>query len=381
MRRIARLVCAPLVLALLLVGSEGARQRAGGQSQRTLERQRSATRAKQKQVQRALVITKSHQRKLLAQLRQAEAELRSARARRDAAQKKLDATRAELRKIRRQHQETKDALEAQNKAFGERLTALYKAGPSTYLAVVLGAEDFADFSTRAYYAQAIIDSDAAILESIDQKRRLLAAQQVELEQRERQEAVQRTRMQREAAEVEARTQAVRGAKSEVDQQRKKLEAQFAQLEAESRAITRLLQARGGSARYSGKWTGSFLKPCSGPITSGFGMRYHPILHRPRMHDGVDISAKHGTPIRAADTGLVIYAGRRSGYGNTVMIDHGSGMVTLYAHIRSGGIAVRKGQLVKRGQVIAYVGSTGLSTGPHLHFEVRKNGRPINPQTT
>lgn len=378
MRRRVSLVCAVLVSAALLVGLEGLWQPARGQSRGSLERRKRATETKKKQVQSQLRTTKSHQRKLVHQLNSARAELRQAQARLSRAEAQLDATRDKLRDVRRRHKETKEALEAQNEAFGSRLTALYKAGPSTYLAVVLGAEDFADFSTRAYYAQAIIESDAATLESIDQKRRLLAVQQAELEAREHEEAVLRTKVQQEKNEVAARTNAVASAKAQVDQQRKALEGQLAQLEAEARAITRMLRARGASQRYGRKWSGSFLKPCSGAITSYFGRRIHPILKHPRMHYGVDISAGYGTPIKAADTGLVIFAGRRGGYGNTVMIDHGSGMVTVYAHIRSGGIAVRAGQTVKRGQVIACVGSTGLSTGPHLHFEVRKNGSAVNP---
>jgi len=380
MPRALSLLGAVLASALLLVALEGARQPAGGQSRRSLERSRRATQAKKEQVQYALMTTKSQQLKLLHQLQRAQAELGDAKARLHRAEARLTATRIALRATRRRHQETKQALEAENNAFGERLTALYKAGPATYLAVVVGAEDFADFSTRAYYAQAIIDSDAATLQSLDQKRRLLAAQQAELEVRQQEEAVQRTAVAGEMAEVAARTNSVRAAKSEVDDERSRLESQLAQLEAESKAIARMLQAlaRGGRLRYTGRWTGSLLRPCAGPIVSGFGMRMHPILHYARMHDGVDISAGYGAPIAAADTGLVIFAGRRRGYGNTVMIDHGSGIVTVYAHIRDGGIVVHQGQLVRRGQLIAYVGSTGLSTGPHLHFEVRKNGDPMDP---
>ena len=103
---------------------------------------------------------------------------------------------------------------------------------------------------------------------------------------------------------------------------------------------------------------------------------HPILHYRRMHTGVDIAAPRGTPIRAAAKGMVVYAGWRGGYGKCVIIDHGSGVATLYAHMSR--ISVSRGQIVNRGAVIGTVGSTGLATGPHLHFEVRKFGRPVNP---
>jgi len=123
---------------------------------------------------------------------------------------------------------------------------------------------------------------------------------------------------------------------------------------------------------------SFISPVSGRLTSGFGMRRHPILGYKRMHSGVDYAAKYGTPIYAVSDGVVSYAGRHGGHGNYVRIDHGGGMGTGYAHMSR--IAASKGTRVRAGQVIGYVGSTGLSTGPHLHFEVYRNNRPVNPQT-
>ena len=132
----------------------------------------------------------------------------------------------------------------------------------------------------------------------------------------------------------------------------------------------------GSLALVTPWRGSFIRPVSGRVSSGFGMRMHPILRRARMHTGLDMAAASGTPIHAAAGGVVIFAGRFGGYGNCAMIDHGGGTVTLYGHCSSLGCAV--GEKVQQGQVIAYVGSTGLSTGPHLHFEVRKNGVPVSP---
>lgn len=117
-------------------------------------------------------------------------------------------------------------------------------------------------------------------------------------------------------------------------------------------------------------------PVSGPITSPFGYRVHPVYGTRKLHTGIDISAAYGTPIAAAGDGTVIFAGWQSGYGNTTIIDVGNGLATLYAHQSS--IKVSEGQTVKRGQVIGAVGSTGTSTGNHLHFEVRVDGTPTNP---
>ncbi|MBE0447233.1 MAG: peptidoglycan DD-metalloendopeptidase family protein [Actinobacteria bacterium] len=123
-------------------------------------------------------------------------------------------------------------------------------------------------------------------------------------------------------------------------------------------------------------SGSFLRPCSGRITSGFGWRFHPILKRPRLHAGIDFSVGTGSPVYAAQSGTVIMAGRMGGYGNTVVISHGNGLTTLYAH--NSKLLVSVGQHVNQGDMISRSGSTGLSTGPHLHFEVRVDGTPRNP---
>lgn len=117
-------------------------------------------------------------------------------------------------------------------------------------------------------------------------------------------------------------------------------------------------------------------PARGPLSSRFGMRFHPILHRERMHTGDDIAAAYGSPIRAAKSGRVLWAGWKTAYGNTVIVDIGNGMTTLYGHASK--LGVRAGQPIAAGEYIGNVGSTGFSTGPHLHFEVRKNGRPIDP---
>ncbi|MBQ6758358.1 MAG: M23 family metallopeptidase, partial [Selenomonadaceae bacterium] len=122
--------------------------------------------------------------------------------------------------------------------------------------------------------------------------------------------------------------------------------------------------------------GGMIWPISGPITSEFGWRTHPIFGSARFHSGLDIGADYGVPIHAAASGVVIESGWIGGYGNTIMIDHGSGIVTLYGHNES--LAVGVGQQVNQGDVIAYCGSTGNSTGPHCHFEVRLGGEPVSP---
>ena len=165
------------------------------------------------------------------------------------------------------------------------------------------------------------------------------------------------------------------------------EGELASLSREESSIRSKIQAaaaaaaaakpRTSSSSNAGSSTGSgrLVRPIPGAIESGFGLRVHPITGKTRMHNGLDMHGNAGDPIRAAANGKVILAGAKGGYGNTVMIDHGGGMVTLYAHQSK--LLVKEGQRVNAGDVIGLIGSTGVSTGPHLHFEVRINGAPVN----
>jgi murein DD-endopeptidase MepM/ murein hydrolase activator NlpD len=130
------------------------------------------------------------------------------------------------------------------------------------------------------------------------------------------------------------------------------------------------------ASHPAQSTSGLMMPANGPITSYFGYRYHPILHFTRFHAGVDIGAGWGSPIVAAGDGRVIGAGWGGGYGREVEIAHGGGVTSLYGHMSE--IVAQPGSFVRAGQLIGYVGSSGLSTGPHLHFEVRQGGQPVNP---
>src|SRR5262249_31267791 len=142
------------------------------------------------------------------------------------------------------------------------------------------------------------------------------------------------------------------------------------LRAASAALANRIRAAQSSAPTSAPSASGLAWPVSGPVTSPFGWRWG------RMHEGIDIGVPYGTPIHAAASGTVIYCGWESGYGNLTVIDHGGGLATAYGHQSS--LAVSCGQQVSQGDVIGYVGSTGHSTGPHLHFEVRVNGAAVDP---
>lgn len=157
---------------------------------------------------------------------------------------------------------------------------------------------------------------------------------------------------------------------------------FAGIDRAGKAKLQMLKWRSGGgpqwfeASGVGRTQGLMGRPVGGSITSGFGIRRHPILGFRRMHSGVDFGARYGSPVYAATDGSVAYAGRKGGYGNFIKVNHSGGLASGYAHLSR--YAVSPGQRVRRGQIIGYVGSTGFSTGPHLHYELYRGGRPINP---
>lgn len=211
-------------------------------------------------------------------------------------------------------------------------------------------------------------------------------QQILDEQRAAQErlladlAVQREQQQEEVARVEGLRQEAAAEAAAAESLVSSLTAEIARfeehkegLEADAAALEKELAARGSEGE---KPSGPLSRPVPGRVSSPFGYRVHPIFGTRRLHTGWDMSASAGSAISAAADGVVVSAGVRGGYGNAVVIDHGGGLATLYAHQSS--MAVSAGQQVSRGQVIGYVGCTGYCTGPHLHFEVRVGGTPVDP---
>ncbi len=199
-------------------------------------------------------------------------------------------------------------------------------------------------------------------------------QVVQLEDIEAQLAVLAAEQADQAAAVAADLAVLAGKLDQVDHDIADFADQLDGLEAEQSRVEQLIQEE---ASKEGTAPGILVRPVPGAITSSFGMRMHPILGYSRMHTGVDMSAPYGQEIKAGGSGRVILAGPYGGYGNTVIIDHGGGMTTLYAHQSQ--LNVSYGQQVGAADIIGYVGSTGLSTGPHLHFEVRLGGSVVDPE--
>jgi len=293
----------------------------------------------------------------------------------------------------------KEALIAQLKfdydrrvdAMSARVDSAYRTGDWAYIEMLLSSENLADLIQRTEFVTLLIQDDETAATELEGSRQALETANTEMARSL--ETIQVKRNEAKAEEQGLRTlqssrdnkraaeQSVQDQKAALLAQTKKniarLRAMALAEEQESARIANLL--KNGASHGTGKYAGTFTWPTPGytRISSPFGYRIHPILHVKKLHTGIDIAAPSGAKIVAAGAGTVIFAGYNGGYGNCTMIDHGNGLVTLYGHQKR--IVVSKGARVSAGTTIGYVGSTGMSTGAHLHFEVRINGTPTNPQ--
>ena len=257
-----------------------------------------------------------------------------------------------------------------------RLQFLQRQQGSEGWAVLLQSQDFNDFLDRQYQLKRVYAADRQVLQDLKVKAEAIQQQKVAVEDQKNQVALLRQQLLSQKQQYEAEASEEKQLISRLKEQRSALEAAEAQLVRDSEQIANLIRQKLAAQSGAVRGTGRFVFPANARISSGFGNRVHPILGYSRFHGGVDFAAPQGTAIYAADSGQVIFSGWYGGYGQTVIVDHGGGLTTLYAHASR--LLVREGQSVRQGQSIAAVGSTGLSTGPHLHFEVRRNGNPVNP---
>ncbi|NLU45262.1 MAG: peptidoglycan DD-metalloendopeptidase family protein, partial [Acholeplasmataceae bacterium] len=246
-----------------------------------------------------------------------------------------------------------------------------------YLDVLLGAKDFSDFASRMYLLQRIIARDISLLSKLEEQKRNLNSQQEALEEDKKQLDKVHADVDAKKKTVEAKAAERRALYDKALAEQNRLEQEYNDLMETSNNIASMIKNWEQSGTLgSVNGSGRFIWPIHGEITSPYGWRTHPIFGTQIFHSGIDIAADYGDPILAADSGTVVYAGWMGGYGNAVMIDHGGGLVTLYGHNTA--VLVSEGQAVDKGQVIAHAGSTGYSTGPHCHFEVRLHGETVNP---
>ncbi len=275
-------------------------------------------------------------------------------------------------------EEAQAKLDYQVESLSGRLNETYINGQVSMVDVLFSSTSMSDFLTTYYYMEKILQSDVEAIDNIEATRAEIETKQAKLKKEKEDlltlKADQEVVLAGLETKQEEKQALVQAAEQDVQTAQKAYDEMEAQSEEIAKQIKEILATRDTSTPY----TGVFTWPVPGYtyVSSNYGMRLHPILKQYRMHTGIDLPAPKGTKIVAADTGTVIYAGSMSAYGNTVMIDHGGGVVSLYGHMSK--ISVSNGASVSRGEKIGEVGSTGWSTGNHLHFEVRENGDDVSP---
>lgn len=290
---------------------------------------------------------------------------------RDALQGKIDDNLAQLEKKQAEVKERQGI-------YKHRLRDIYINGQVNYLDVLLGAKDFSDFSSRMFLLQRIIKSDVSLMEQMQKDAEEIAARKAQLDGQMQEIKATQNMLQAKTDKVERLRNQRAAMLSEAEAEEQQSQDEYERLLAVSEQIAAMLRnmEQNGTVAEAPVVTNSYIWPCNGVITSPFGWRTHPIFGTTKYHSGLDIGVDYGTPILATNSGTVIYSGWLGGYGNAVMIDHGGGLVSLYAHNDS--LNVYEGQYVNRGTCIAYAGSTGYSTGPHCHFEMRLHGEVVDP---
>lgn len=284
-------------------------------------------------------------------------------------QEKIDVVSVEL-------EEATAAAEAQYEAYKTRVRVMYENGSTGYLDILLSSDSIGDFFERLEIVKQITAYDSTMTENLKKKQQEIQDKKDELETLQQELidaktliADKKSSLDSKMAQRDALIAKINGSVESLEKELKKIEAEEAAVRA------RLANLSGSSVPYSGGMM-TWPTPSCRIITSYYGWRLHPVLKYEKLHTGIDIGAGYGAKIIAAKSGTVETVTYNNAYGNYVVINHGGGVATLYAHQSS--MAVSVGQFVAEGEVIGYVGSTGYSTGPHLHFEVIINGKVTDP---
>lgn len=368
---------APIALATACAGAAiAAGALAGGAPAQSLQERLSETEAKLSEVdQRAGVLTTeiSDASQEISTLQTQVADLRNREA---VLQEELERKQAELLEAQTRLEELRDRLKRAIQLLEERLIAIYKAGEPDLLGVVLDAEGFDDLLERTEYVQRLEDQDSSIVGRVRELRdemtetvaRVKEARDSIAERKQELEST-RAQLERRSAELAAARERQQAALSDVRDQQKALEGDLSDI---SEKIAEQLGSLSGPTLPAGPIRGGangFIWPVIGTFTSPFGPRWG------RMHEGIDIAAAGGTPIRAAKSGTIVLASAYGGYGNYTCISHGGGLSTCYAHQSR---FARTSGSISQGSILGYVGCTGHCFGDHLHFEVRINGSAVDP---
>lgn len=286
---------------------------------------------------------------------------------------------AKLETLEEELAAAEEKVNTQNENLNARLRNMYKNGSVGFIDVLMDSGSFSEFLNNLSLVEKVYTSDQDVLEKLQKAYDEIDAKKKEIETLQAELSESKATMEEQKSSLEADKASVEKKKSEIAADSAETQRELDKLEADAQALTSSIR-NSGSSSSSSKYNGGIMAwpvPSCHTVSSGYGGRIHPTTGKYKFHGGLDIPGSYGSAIVAANSGKVIWAGNRGdSYGNYVIIDHGGGVSTLYGH--SSKVLVSIGQSVSRGQRIANVGSTGRSTGPHCHFEVRINGSRVNP---
>lgn len=286
---------------------------------------------------------------------------------------------AKLETLEEELAAAEEKVNTQNENLNARLRNMYKNGSVGFIDVLMDSGSFSEFLNNLSLVEKVYTSDQDVLEELQKAYDEIDAKKKEIETLQAELSESKATMEEQKSSLEADKASVEKKKSEIAADSAETQRELDKLEADAQALTSSIR-NSGSSSSSSKYNGGIMAwpvPSCHTVSSGYGGRIHPTTGEYKFHGGLDIPGSYGSAIVAANSGKVIWAGNRGdSYGNYVIIDHGGGVSTLYGH--SSKVLVSTGQRVSRGQRIANVGSTGRSTGPHCHFEVRINGSRVNP---
>ena len=308
-------------------------------------------------------------------------------------QDSLDKVNAEYDEIEKEVNESEANLEKAQKAYDKkdkllknRLVSMYKRGQTSYLSVLVGSRDILEFVSNYFVIETIIKYDSKEINQLDEKRREIQKTTNELQEKKANMKLIKAEAEKQTVIYTNTKTILENEKSSLNDSEQKLLSEIDSYKKQQEEINNLIQYQISSSTYELQYSGGVMMWPTLPtsfITSPFGTRLHPIQGIIKNHAGIDIGGKIGDSIYAAADGVIIYSSfNNGGYGNMVMIDHGydsagTHIVTLYGH--GSKLLKNVGDMVKKGDIVMEVGSTGNSTGPHVHFEVRENGVAVDPK--
>lgn len=362
------------VMAGILVGSSFGVATTESELKAQLEKNNDAIEAKTSEIKQVQNKKKS----LLDEIEELDIEMNKAQKELDNIQGQINTLNSEIKNREKNIEDANKKREEEEILLQKRIRAMYENGEVTYIKLLMDSSSISDFVKRCELADRMVEADRELFDELEKLKvqiadevEALESDKVVVEAAKRQEVDNKQKL---ATSRSAKDSRVKLLEKDVAELQKQLDRELE----ESQAIERQLRALSGTSTVVSKnedfiWPAAYSKS----ITCKYGPRIHPVTKKKGTHTGIDIRASMGSNVYAAASGKVVTAGWNTAYGNMIIIDHGNGITTLYGHASK--LVVKVGDTVNQGDIIMKAGSTGYSTGPHLHFEVRKNGTPQDPK--